>query len=651
MRRFGIPLLVALTLLLAATLPPRSEAAKTKKSRKDVILAAEFPEVPDAHRALTEVPYAKGAPAVILLEAQQNDWHGLEFRRIRYLRRIKILSPAGVEQYGDFAYHLVGGWRVQKIQARTILPDGTAIDASDSVFKEKSEDLEYQVLKVAFPRVEAGAILDLMIDLNADHLVLEPWIAQGEIPVLESRFTILPPPGLQFFPMAFPPEVSAPEEITFGNKNGYVWTFLNVPPLPDAAFMLPAAEIAQRLVVVLLAYKDSSTYFAIATDWKQFSKRRHEWWNEWIDKRNRNAQELARQVAGEAGNNLAKAEAIRQVVRQRVTSEYSFDYPLHASPDEVLERGFGASADLAGLTVAMLRAVDVKADLLAIRRRGGGRIPLDRPVPALLDEVLVRLPGSPPVYFSPAAALPVGKLPWDCTGVAGIPLDGRSDSIVLIPDLTADDNATLRKATARLHPDGRLTGESAHTFRGSVADRWRRRMGPLDDEKRRERFSQELGRHMEGIQVKSVSLEQLDGVGDEFVVKASWEVAGYAAQAGSRLIVNPNIFSRQTAAGWGDAARVQPIELGMAFDDQDSVTIELPEGVGKVDLPGAANVNVGAAGFFKAGYQRQGAAIVAERHMRLNMPTFAPENYGVLSQWFTAAATSDDRPLVVNLAP
>ena len=184
-------------LILAVLVLPAQAAGKDKVKARDLMLPRGFPDVTDEQLALTEVPYAKGAPAVVLMEAKQYEWEGLEFVRDRYFRRLKILSEDAIEDYGSFQYELYGNWRVKEVDARTILPDGTVVNAKEGINREKSED-GIQVIQISFPQVQVGAILDLDIKLVSESWTIAPWTIQEWIPILETRFVLLPPLGLRF---------------------------------------------------------------------------------------------------------------------------------------------------------------------------------------------------------------------------------------------------------------------------------------------------------------------------------------------------------------------------------------------------------------------------------------------------------------------
>ncbi|UCF68459.1 MAG: DUF3857 domain-containing protein [Acidobacteriota bacterium] len=641
------------TLVLLAVLAICLTHAAQAKS-KDVFLSGGFPVITDEQKSLSEVKFAKGAPAVVLLVAKQVEWQEMKYQRVRYFRRIKILNDAGVEAHGDFESRLYGDWRLQSVKARTVLADGTVADAKDgeNIFRDKSEDSGLEVVNIAFPQVVPGAILDLNVEMNVDALNVSPWIVQESLPVIESRYVMVPPTGLRYgwAVLNESGKPTKPDKRSKGLLKAVVWSFENVPPLPDLAHLPPSEDIAEQLVIFLESYKDDFQYFAFARDWKQYSKRREEYWDEWIKRSHKQAEALADSVTAGKSSPKAKAEAIHAAVRERVRNDRNWDYPMHEHPDEVLEKGHGTSADIAGLTLAMLRSANVAAVMTGIRRRSGGLLPIEKPVPALVDDVLIQLrAGKEPIYFSPASSLPIGKLPWDCTGLITIPFDGKTEKPVVVPEVAAEDNAVARTASVELTADGKLVGESTHVFHGAAADSWRRRLRDLDDQKRRERLQREFEETMPGVVIGDVSVENLDGTGPKLTVNCQWEAGGYAASAGSRILVNPHLFSRIYAEDWSGKDRQYPIDLRVAYEERDEVTFKLPEGVQAVDLPQPANLNAGPVGFLTASYEKRGNTVVAKRHMRLNMYRFPPESFAGLSRWFSDIATADDQALVVKL--
>jgi len=50
------------------------------------------------------------------------------------------------------------------------------------------------------PAGAVGSILDVEVEVNSDSWGISPWIVQEHIPVLESRFILVPPKELKYGP-------------------------------------------------------------------------------------------------------------------------------------------------------------------------------------------------------------------------------------------------------------------------------------------------------------------------------------------------------------------------------------------------------------------------------------------------------------------
>lgn len=645
---------IAIVAVLCCALVPSVMAKKKRVKAKDLMLTADYTPITAEQKALKDVPFAKGASAVVLLSGEQSRWEdSLKFQRVVMHRRVKILTADGVDDYGDYSLSLRGDWRIKKILARTVLPDGTIVDGQEgeNIFREKSEDGD-QEIRVAFPQVKPGAILDFILEVAASPWFVTPLQLQEEIPVMEARMILLPPPALAYRTLVtgLDPKLNKPLSFNYGaGKKAHVWRFTNLEPLPDLPFLPPAMDISKKFIVVLDSYKDSYNYVPIAHDWASFGKSEKEYWHRWIKTGHSAADALAKQVAA-TGTPAQKAEAIRRALRERVRVGNNWTNPVHDSPNEVLKEGSGNSADLAGTTVAMLAAVGVEANLVGFRRRSEGMIIGDIPIPGMLNDLMVQIPDAKgALYFSPAADIAVGQLPWDCSGLLAMVYDGKSDKPVIIPDPKGSDNKIVRKATIDLLPDGGIKGESQHVYHGIAAELMRRKLRDRDGDARKLYMQERLQRYIAGAGVLSVKVENLDNWDADLILDCQWEAAGYGTRAGKRLVVNPNLFSRISAENWTAAERKYPINMQWPFEEIDEVTINLPEGVANVQPLGPANMDAGAVGYYKAKFARNGNQVKITRHMLMNFYTFVPNQWGPLKQWFTGLAVGDDRPVVVTM--
>ena len=127
-------------LILLLLILPGAQAKKGKGVKDS--LSGKFEQISQAEMELQEVPYAPGAPAVVLFEGEHLYYAkpatGAWVTRTTYHRRVKILDEGGVDEYGDFSRSF--GRKIEDlvVRARTVLPDGTEIDAAENIHRDRS---------------------------------------------------------------------------------------------------------------------------------------------------------------------------------------------------------------------------------------------------------------------------------------------------------------------------------------------------------------------------------------------------------------------------------------------------------------------------------------------------------------------------------
>jgi hypothetical protein len=637
--------------------------AKDANSFAALQVPAGFPDITPEQKSLTSVRFAPGAPAVVLLEVEQQsqdpDFAVAQVVHIERIRRIKILTQAGIESYSDYRRVLLGDWRVQKLQARTVLPDGTIVDAKDSIFQEKSagsqkDDSTLRTIRVAFPKVQVGAILDVRESYNVDGAPYRRWAVQDRIPVIENRFLMVIPDGLQMKIGAFLLSPDEQKAITGRTPLGrfFAWRFLDQTAVPDEPNQPPIEDISKALVIYPESFKTEAIYAGFSPDWKTWGKHGKERWDAFLKRKSEQVAELARQVCDGKSGAADKAEAIRSTIRTRFRIVYpSYWPPEEASPDELLTRGSGYSGDAAGLEIAMLKSVGVPAVPVVYRKRSSGILPKDTPLANLLDDTLVRIAGDKgPAYVSVLEDVPTGVPPPEARGVWAMAVDGASDAPALLPDYTAAENRASRIVRAQLSADGSLSGEIEAQLRGVRADRWRSLLDGRSSDEQKSWIQDQLRSAARGLVLQTVEVSTAADGSRDLLVKAAFRADGYATPAGKRLMVNANLLSRMPASEWSAEERTTAVELGGAYENNDTVFMTLPPEAADALMPSPpASYDAGNVGSFTSSYERRDRVVVLNRVMRLSVYRFPPTAYGGLRHWFGDIAAMDDRPVVVTL--
>jgi transglutaminase-like putative cysteine protease len=655
-RLFGAMLVAfASTLVLAA--PVKSP----KQKSEDLLLPEGFPPVPEAHRTLASVPFEPGAAAVVLLKSEQHQLL-LEsdsiLQRVHVHRRVKILNPAGAERFGNYEEEFYGRWRLQRAEARTVLPDGTIVDATSGIHREQSKgtthESEINVVRVAWPQVQPGAILDLYYAYVIDEVPGLVWRMQESLPILDVRLTVESDPGYVYSTLGMGLTQEQTDPRVFRSNRGVtqLWRWTDIPSYKVEAFAPPPEAGTRQLVVYPREYRGGGSSRQWAVDWPQWTKEEFadskSGWIVWMKRKTNAAEPLAREATAGKATTLEKVEAVRKALRERVRV-WSWTYGATApSPDDVLAQAAGTPVEIAATAVAMLRAVEVPAEIVVFRRRGSGPIPLQVPLPVLLDAALVRVPAEGgPIYADPTGDAPAGPVPLEARGVHVVPLDGKTAQPVKLPDLAAEDNRVASVVRGTVDATGRLAAEGTFSFFGLSAERVRARLRALDAKGREEFHRDWIREFMPGATVDSLAIEGLDGDADLRTV-VRWAAESYGVPAGKRLLVNLSLFDRLRPADWASDERVQDLWFGEPFERADTLTIEFPEGA-TLAVPDGRESAAPPLGSYAVSQSAEGRTVTRKRVLRIELGRLPAAAYPGVVDWFRTIAKADDEPVVATL--
>lgn len=639
--------------LLAA---PSVDAKAIRPS--ELILKDGFPPITPEESSLTEVPFDRSAVAAVLLNAQQVEQVVATkdmSERIQFYRRVKILSSAGVERYGRWSMSIFGRWRLEKAMARTVLPDGTVVDASEGIQRKQSkgasQDTEFNRLDVVWPQVREGAILDLYVSAYTEGIPSQVWRLQERLPVIDSRFVVEASPafGFNMFGLNMSSAETQPQTFKYARGQAFVWQWTDLPGIVDEPLSPSIDEVSKTLIVYPTAYHDRYIVYDWATDWRTWNVESKEFWDQWARGRSSSVVELAKSAAASATSPEAKAEAIRSALRSRMRFVIDRYGRSAGSPDEVLSRGFGSASEVAVIAALMLESVEVPSDVCVYRRRSSGMLPVQVPLPDLLDAALLRFRGEKGlVYFDPAGAAPAGTTPYEARGAAVFPLDGKAAGPTRLPDVASSDNKVERTTTGRIDRDGSLHAEGTFTFSGLAAERRRIELESQSESERKESFVAGLRRHVPGAELESLEVEGLEG-GDPIVLKAKWRAEGYASAASAKLIANLSLFERLDPAAWAVESRTTDIDFGAPFDHEDSITVAFPAEAGTITVPAPFQASGPPVGRYAAKFEVEGKSVTLTRSFRVDRARVPAAAWITLKSWFRSMAKADDQPVVVEL--
>ncbi|MCE5248388.1 DUF3857 domain-containing protein [bacterium] len=661
--------------LCAALAASPAEAAKAR----ELVFTSGWPAVSDQEITIKEIPFAPGAPAVVLLDARQEEWcqRGPTWvHRQLFFRRLKVLTEEGARRFAEYTLRVPAAVRADALDARTLLPGGTPIDAKDFIRRAPAPG-GAQTISVAFPRVQPGAILEISFAVLADiesGFGVEPFAIQGPLPKLEARFVYLPMAGLKWS-TAFsgvPRELSQPTDVALGGvRHAFVWSFTNVPALPDEPFSPPAADAGMMMYVVPLSFHGDMTAsqplvgavprsggavhnseaYDIAKDWTSWSALERDRWNTWSDRKNAQIRALGAAAAAGPATAQDKAEAVRRALAARVRVEVASYARINDDADDALAAGRVSTAEFAGLARVALREAGVSSTIAATRRRSDGRMPLDFPVPPLFDDAILLVDvGGSPTFWAPASGLPVGALPTELRGVAAMPLDGAATRPLTTPAPAAGDNRAARTTKGTLDASGTIVAQTTITPSKGGAGDWRIWLrGATDDAARRAVAAEYLRPLLPAAEVTAVSAVNLDDESKELQIVVEWKAERAAKLEGATLRLKPALFAPLRSADWAAAGRATTVVLGDPRDETDVVTLQLPEGVASAKTVPALRMPTSSYGAFEGSCDSWSGKVVMRRHVRVDAAEFPASAWSGVRTWYGRIAQFDDADIVVEL--
>ena len=617
---------------------------------------------------IKEVPNRPGDGAIQLYFSYYKDD---DRRFLKVYRRIKILNEAG-KKYADVEIPVGRYDSFNEVKARTIRPDGTAVEFHGKVFEKtivKGRGVKDVVRTFTIPDVTVGSIIEYRYTLQLPQGFVSKIT---EWPIQSDLFTVHE--DLRF--RAYQGVVmTALERASAAPKSRVAYAYLNqidvrvpqkkkdnlmeleldnVPPFEAEEYMPPAADYRPTLLFYYGGRETASPDKFWAEWQKALSK--------YVDKFTRDSREVhdaALQAIGsetDAEQKLrkiyARAQQIRNLSyeRERTQEEYKREHIKESnSAEDVLKRGYGIAWDIDATFVALARAAGFDATMLGVSDRSERSFNKKVLSLSVLDgsAALVKINGKEVVLDPGTRFCPYGMLPWKRTKTKALRFgkDAGSEFISTPPPVISPMHRT---ATVNVSADGALKGEVTVELRGQEALEHRIEALDTDEAGRRKSLEEEVEAWLpNGAVAKMVDSSGWEAEDKPLVARFHIDVPEYASVAGKRLIVPAYLFSTLQKGMFTAASRRYPIVFPYPFAESDEVTIKLPAGYSMEQPPYRRK-----AGLSFANYEIQSIAgehqLATKRSLRFKEMRFPPEQYDELKNFFKVVLAGDGGQAVLH---
>lgn len=614
-----------------------------------------LPVTPEELNMTSELK-APGATAIYLYrQVDRDDQHG---RELTYIR-IKILTPKGLA----YANVEIPFWKEQSkvndIRARTVRPDGTIAIFDGQVYEKvivKAKGLKFLAKTFTLPDVQVGSIVEYRYtrSIEPGYLFDSQWLLSEDLFTKRAKFSLLQNRGLNLqcsWPGGLPPGTNPPVL----DHDMYRMETQDVPAFQIEDYMPPQEELKYHVNFVYSrnAEKDPDKF------WQGYGQRSFNGVFYFVDKKKEMERAVSEIVSpGDTPNQkIEKIYARCQEILNtdfepnKTEQEHKRDKlkDIH-NVEDVWKRGYGNSAEINWLFLALVRAagLDARPVLLAKRERHFFHPGLMNAADLDSNVVLVRLDGQD-LYMNPGIQFaPPGVLPWYETGVKGLHLQPNGGTWVMTAMPWPADSGVERKAILRLDDSGILDGTVTLTFKGLSALSRRLDEKDEDDAARKKFLEDELKEYVpSAIEADLTNVPDWTSSHNTLVAVFHLRMSNWTSVAGHHTVFPVGLFGGTEKHLFEHAERVHPIYFYHPYQDTDDITIELPKGWNVAGTPKPQDVDVSLCQYHSEAQNRD-TSLHLSRQLTVNIQFVDAKYYGVLRDFYQTVRSGDNAQVVLS---
>ncbi|HZU29078.1 MAG TPA: DUF3857 domain-containing protein [Bryobacteraceae bacterium] len=566
--------------------------------------AANWPPVTPAELAATAPKVEKDAHAEAILwdirvadEVTSNYPHSVQ---IHYLK-IKIFDQPGVDMLAKVDISYPKGATVSDIWARTTKRNGETVELGrDAIFDRvlmKGGGVRWNARSFALPGLEPGAVVEYGWKEYHEEAVANyvPIDLQREFPV-ETINVHLKPLIHPMFPFHMRTMVFQVPQPSFSEeRNGFSlasWT--NMPAFKEEPDMPAEREVRGWMLV----YYEDKADIQPEKYWKDHGRKLFGAYKS-ETKVDGEVRSIADELTGKPGTDEQKLQRLYEYCRTHVrningphnglTPEQRTHFKPNSSPHDTLKQEIGNGRDIDLLFTALATAGGFDARMARTGDRGygimGWRTPNMYFLPAW--SVAVNLNGKWRFFDPGVPTLPFGMLRWQEEGAPALVSDPKDPPMVMTNASLAKDSVKRRTANLKLTDDGTLEGDVRIELTGHLAVGQRVRFEDDNEAQIAEAVKKEIQSQFGEAEISDLKVENLTDTEKPFATSFHLKAAGFAQRTGKRLFFQPAVFQKNEAPRYTSTERKHPVQFEFPWSENDTVTIQLPEGfdLDHADMP------------------------------------------------------------------
>lgn len=356
--------------------------------------------------------------------------------------------------------------------------------------------------------------------------------------------------------------------------------------------------------------------------------------------------ETAREVAGAAEGDVAKARALFAWVNETVTGSFSFGGPTAT----ILEK----AGDRFDLLASLLTAAGVDFEMGVAATDHGRNVDWDVPTGGEFRHRFLRLPpaeGAEPVWiFDAPRYAAFGRIPDDCRDSPAIVI-GRATPPRIETVPPERDSLHENRTEAEISLGAGLAdskGKLRLEFRADGGASFKGRVRDLDADERRQQIERWVGGSFTGPVLEEHAYPGLDDYGTPAVLQAVAKLPNFLQPEGKGAKCGLGIRPLNLANSYvGKPTRIHPMEIGTDFGQEDRAVIDLG-GKWRVKSLPADHVTVGPLGVYSLTVREEGGKIVVTRRVRFRPVDLSKDEYPALVSWVKSIDEAEGRKILLE---
>jgi hypothetical protein len=611
---------------------------------------------------MTSEPKAPGAPAIYLYRQVDRDDKGTASTEYNYLR-IKILTEEG-RKYANVEIPFdKEGYKVSRIRARTIRPDGTIVNYEGKIYENtivKSKTLKYLAKTFSMPEASVGSIIEYRFNYDfADYQIFNSrWILSEELFTKHAKFSLKPYVGegwsVQWVSPAGLP--GGTEQAKAGPDHIIRMEADNIPAFQTEEYMPPENELKFRVNFI---YRDGPMEMNPDKFWASFGRKQNGRVEDFVNKRKAMEQAVAQIVSPgdppmvKLQKIYARAQEVRNLsyeVSKTEQQEKREKLKPPANVEELWKEQYGSGWGITWLFLGLVRAAGFEAYPCLVSGRGEYFFRKERLNSRELDAniVLVKVDGKD-MFFDPGAEFtPFGMLPWMETNVSGLRLDKDGGRWIFTTLPESDASRVEHKGDLKLLEDGSLVGKLTVTWTGLAAMRRRVQERNEDDANRKKLLEDEVKESIVlGSEVELTSQPNWKSSDPALAAEFTLKVPGFASAAGRKVLLPASLFSANEKHLFEHADRIHPVYFEYPYKEIDDLTIDLPLGLKAASLPKPMDQDAKAVDY-RLSVEDQKGLLHMRREIRSDLVIVPKDSYPILRNFYQFVRTQDDQQIVLQ---